>query len=103
MIAACFFRNLFTRCTISLYLCVSLMFSACAGHHFTYNALPSQNYAPSFHNAAKSDSDPDRDFQLPEDSTLDKINDKTGFVILGIVIAAASVAAIAIPIYMLKK
>lgn len=90
--------------SVNLALITLLLFTSCAGQDHSVSALPRWNTANLFTQPlSATDTDTDRDFQLPEESTLDKVNDKAGFVILGIAGAALAVAAVAVPIWLTHR
>lgn len=82
---------------------VQLLFASCAGQKFSYNPFPQRMHAPSTYNSTSTEEAEtiDKEFEI-KDYDKEGFNEKSGYVLLGIIGVAATLAAIVIPIVLLN-
>lgn len=86
-----------------IFLIFLLIYTGCAGH-LPQAGFSGETNAPLFSGAMQHmDTDQDKEFQIP-DLTEEKVTlqEKSGYVLLGIGAAALTVAAVVVPIVLLK-
>jgi len=86
--------------TLFLILAMAFLTTSCAGQRFSYSYQP--GFSPSAYNSISADNEElDKEFKI-KDFDKETIDDKIGYILLGIIGVAVTAAAIAIPFLLFK-